>query len=784
MPGDLVVVDGKAAHGTIFRGGQSNAVSADGRTRIGILGVLPYPILLDEESTQITRRWVAAELNQPGTTAADQAKSITPRRFVRTDASTPLPDCSVVIFDRTTIDFSRLPQLPKPYDPTQASPPPQPRQQPVAQPYPQPGGIDIPRPLTQIPQARNATAPGYAAVPATPPAAVGALPPRTATSPEATARPSIDQPLQRDEEERVRDLLTSPGSVAVERGAPDSGIAAQRRQDTPAGRVSLNGDTGQAGEESSRAAAKPFSSFIETDEMATTELELQPRPTTEPQSEIPTRIAPPAESQRTASETSETQASDRQSADARESDAATAQRVAEDSSMPFPAPVKSTSESPLHVEDVTIADSTGDWQQDTREAHALSASPAGNAVVTELTDARSVELKQPAPWNWPLVSVVIISCFAAAVTGVMMLVVARQDGSQPTPVVLGERYWLDRIIQNELPIEDEPVELPQGEQLFGKAVPIRRLDAAHQSVPKPHFLAAGGESGIRRTSQPTPGDPESTGDDSPVSTTDPHTPSTTPYRDDRPGRSRPAVPMRPAAERRTTSESDSDIAVVERLHSTAAEADTAPKSAPERVQTLKRTAIPVDGESAEAKAESETDRQPGRTQPPTARQSSSGISLDISRLPSAQTGSSKRPSGSTDIEKNAEPARRSLRVDNGHQGLQRSVSAQEPAVPASVDQAAAKRPGAVGSLTNADSQPSDAVNVEATVEPSSSKTPPVPRPRFLQRQRNAAVNVSAESKGKQPQQDIAIEPARSVADTGDLLDRVLSSVQDEKRGDR
>lgn len=781
MPGDLVVVDGKAAHGTIYRGGQSNAVSADGRIRIGILGVLPYPILLDEDEQQITRGWVARALGQSGI-AAEQAKSITPRRFVRTDASTPLPDCSVVIFDRSTIDFSRLPlnKIPRPYDLAQASPPPPPRQ-PVARPYPQPGSVDIPRPLTQLPQARTAARPGYAAVPTAPPAAaaIGSPPPRAAASADTTPVPSIDNPLARDEEEQVRDLLTSPRSVPFERVVPNNAAATQSPSDSLPGRVKLEDDADLSADESSAAAPKPFSSFAEPGETAATndppeqaataELELQPRPTTEPPSEIASRIAPPVESQRAASRPLETQVPDLQSADVPAAAVAAPRRAVEDSGMPFPAPVKSSSASPLRVAGIDIAESSADQQQGTRKADAVVTSPAGDAVLDQLTDARTVDLKQPAAWNWPLISVAIISCLAVAVAGMMMLVVARQDVSRPTPVVLGERYWLDRIIQNELPIDDEPVKLPQGEQLFGKAVPIRRLDAAHQSVPQPHFLAAGGESGIRRTSAPSPGDPESTGDDSPVSTTDPGTPNTTPYRDDRPDHSRPAVPLRPAAEHRTTTESSFEVAS-ERSPSVTARPDT-------------------------AKLERQT-RGRGRAAPqPAAKQSSTGISLDISRLPTAQTGSVDGHAESTTVEqRTVRPKRHAFRVDSGHQGDQKSTSRETDAIPAPAARATAARSQFAGHRVQADDQPvveavvePDEVDVEQPVESSSSVTPAVPRPRFLKRQRDAAAQSAvrvADAPAVKQQQDVAVEPARSVVETGDLLDRVLSSVRDGKRGDR
>ncbi len=280
MPGDLVIVDGRSSRGTIYRGGQSNAASAAGRVRIGVLGVLPYPLLIQLNAGEsASARSIAESLGQ-SELAATQAQFIVPRRFSRTDATTLLPDGSVIIFDPSTIDISRLPPtLPSPVRPSQAAPPTSPQDAATGRP-PLTGQIGAPRPLAQIPYARSLSAPGMADGPNSS-ARQTPIPPSSQPTLNRTLRePSnSDQPLRRDAEERVRDLLTSPSSVPVESaGNPISTAPAPPAGDGP-GRVSLNDKVANTTSDSAarqkptraaspdktstQQATKPFQSFVD-----------------------------------------------------------------------------------------------------------------------------------------------------------------------------------------------------------------------------------------------------------------------------------------------------------------------------------------------------------------------------------------------------------------------------------------------------------------------------------------------------------------------------------------
>lgn len=858
MPGDLVIVDGRSVQGTIYRGSQSNADSSDRTTRVGLIGLLPYPVILQSDQSErrdprqpITVSQIARQLGQ-SESAATQARLIIPRRFAQTDATTPLPDCSVILFDPSTIDVSRLPNLPSPYQPglpTATGP----RHDAVAtMPRPHPGIPGMTHSPAQGPAGHGVTQPGVAVVPQVPPSAIGSVmqPPRRLPELSQNQTPRNDQPLQRNDEERVRDLLTAPSSVPVE--TPGAAAATVRQ---PPGRVRLDDSTSaDSAADAQRTADRPQP--VDTSRVPKTYSRGQKdqSPATKPfQSFNDGHIA--ADSGTTAGDSSGLSDNASQSSDAPVElpltptdprDAASATPTSEppvvagelsariaspDTAMPFPTPVATNASArpqPIGHQPLTgqrvAAGQSALMNRDGRSTRVLDAALKG-----------SVDPKPVRPTNWPLISAAVIGGLAAVSVVLMMISVSRQKTEQPTPVVLGQRYWLDRIIQNELPIDDEPVLLPQGEQLFGKAMQVRRVDAAHHSVPKPHFLAAGGASGVRRPGSPSPAEPESGESDAPRTTTNPSSKTRTPQRDDRPGRSLPAVPLRPAAEHRSveTPTADAPAAephsadrpVVER-RATATEQPLAVDStgAPsiDRVQTLRRE--PLRGVRAGTVGSQDSRTVTSETQP-VGGVSSSGISLDIARLPPSNNAltqkspTTKLPTAARHQQQSAartertpvttaKPARRNFRLDNGHQGIpQRTPISDE----ATLSPPAARTPlskteatEVSGSAEPPTTLTSETVNLAPTrgesstlspaVESRSLDHPAIPRPRFLQRRRvvtpgsQASVaqpdGQAASSEPAGPDSDISITPARSVSAGADLLDRVLSSVQREKRGDR
>ncbi len=749
MPGDLVIVDGQSSHGTVFRGGQSNAESADGRVRIGIFGVLPYPLLTESNPGQsVSARSIALSLwqsEEQAELAAAQAEFIVPRRFSHTDGTTLLPDCSVIIFKPSTIDTSRLPpQLPTPVRPSLADPLIGPQDAATPGP-PLAGNPGAPRPLAQIPYARSLSPSGTAAVPA-PTSQRSSVTPQAQPAPGQS--PASDQPLRRDAEERVRDILTSPSSVSVESsGTPLQADRPQGTDDQP-GRVNLNDD-----KTNGSPATKPFQSFV--DRRTGSESASESDPTVElPLTPAGDASAVPPDTARNELQTANGRVprrGDRIAADSKRG------LASNDDNMPFPTAIKPGAESSFQSESVA----SGQVRISDKTPSATLSSQQQSQVLGAVQKG-TVSPKPTRPANWPLISALAIGGGVVLSILLMMIVVAWRKPDLPAVADPGERFWLERIIQNELPIEDEPVSLPNGEQLFGKAMPIVRVDAAHSSVPKPHFLAAGGESGVRRGSAPPSADPESDESDSPVTDTGTTTDTRTPRHDDRPGRSQPMVPLRPAAE-----------------HSPVVEAGA-------RVST--------------------------------------GFSLDLARMPAkvvADRESTTPPKASC----------RAFRVDSGHQPVSRPGIPSRSVRKSSDSQAAAvEEPASSKHETHVSEsaprpsevwQDGDAVRTgNERREVSDAVESRVPRPRFLRRhstvtavsqpvtasqpatdgqaivhspsvakeqplagQEAKASNVTNAST-QEPQPEISIRPARSVAETADLLDRVLSSVDQEKRGDQ
>jgi hypothetical protein len=742
MPGDLVIIDGQSSRGTIFRGGQSNAESADGRVRIGIFGVLPYPLLTEINAGQTaSAKSIARSLGQSdeqAELAAAQAQFIVPRRFSRTDATTQLPDCSVIIFKPSTIDTSRLPpRLPAPVRPSQAASPVGPQDAATPRP-PLAGNIGAPRPLAQIPNARSLSPPGTATVPHSPSQRPPFAPHAQPVPSQATSRaPANDQPLRRDAEERVRDLLTSPSSVSVESDGNSLEAKQAPRTDALPGRVNLSDD-----ETNDSPATKPFQSFVDQ------RLDNASTPEEDAPVELPLTPAndAPAGTPGSSQDDHLTVARDVQVRD--DGVAAEARQAAvSDENMPFPTAIKSGAVSSSQSK----SESPAQRPATDRKAPA-KASNQQQSQVLDAVQKGTVSPRLLKPANWPLISALTIGGGVVLSILLMMIVVAWRKPDLPTVADPGERFWLEKIIQNELPIENEPVSLPNGEQLFGKATPIVRIDAAHSSVPKPHFLAAGGESGVRRGSAPPSADPESGSSDSPATDTDNNSGTRTPRHDDRPGRSQPMVPLRPAAK-----------------HSPVVEAATGV---------------------------------------------STGFALDLARTPSSMVAS-------RETETHGKTRRRAFRVDSGHRpvspaesvtqisGIEtRSVAREKQAPTTEAQQSVAQPNGRVAQSTD------EIRDVSDTVE---SK---VPRPRFLRRRSTVTADTQSATEPlpaandqtivptlpvgseqsptarqaekpeltnapvENPHSEISVKPARSVAETDDLLDRVLSSMHQEKRGDQ
>lgn len=536
IPGDVVIVDGKTSQGRIFRGNKSDA--AAGPIQIGLVGIRPWPIVMESEPERATIHWINRQLGQHDS-VSQHVKALLPRNFARRDADTRLDDGSVLIFEPAWVDVSRLPaDLPQPID---ASRPPEPRSAPAATrppaPLPLPIGPGAASPSTDSPTA----VPGHSAIPAP-----GSITPRP------------DPQYDRNDEEFTRNILTDPRSVLLEPNrttAPaDPGRtrvsdlpARAQRNPEPSPRIRTEGTAApiEADVEviESPPAAKPFPSFIERP------AQIQ-RPGSVPdisddadsKTGEPGLVAPPD---------SLTEL-DPDAEDSDDTDAASGPSLAMQgaSSTGLPAP------SPAPDDRAPRSPATGD-------SGPLQPVPATNSDEAAASEFFTTK-------NWPAIAIVSIGSLGLLAGAIMLLSMMGQAPEpqrpqmqieKPQPVVHSDRYWLDRIINDEMPIEDEAVDIPGDEALFGRPTRLVRVDEPHATIRKPHFLKRGGESGSVPVTPQTPDlpHPEKSDDDD-------HGKRPTTYAPERRDRSTMRRPGRPAAPAASAELVDVPAVTVETAH--------------------------------------------------------------------------------------------------------------------------------------------------------------------------------------------------------------------------
>ncbi|MFP6765989.1 MAG: hypothetical protein VB858_20325, partial [Planctomycetaceae bacterium] len=121
MPGDLVIIDGgRSGRGSIFRAtenapqrGASSEVIRP--IQIALIGVRPYPVIMQMTPDVATKRWIVRQLGQD-ISVASSARAVQRRKISSaTGLDSRLSDHTILIFPAGTIDPSRLPQLPGPF---------------------------------------------------------------------------------------------------------------------------------------------------------------------------------------------------------------------------------------------------------------------------------------------------------------------------------------------------------------------------------------------------------------------------------------------------------------------------------------------------------------------------------------------------------------------------------------------------------------------------------------------------------------------------------------------
>lgn len=467
QPGDIVIVDGRPAQGRIFRG--RNSDTSGGPVRLALTGIRPWPIITEVPAERATLRWLTQQLGQ-SEIAAQKARALVPRFTGTITPDTLLNDCSVVLFDSTSIVPGLLPVLPEPVrlgtDPKAKAQAPAPGS---AMPETQPSVTDSAPDQSPVAAGPNASgpaytrqlpyglAPGYARPPMTaPPAAAGDAPAGVANG---TAEPG-----------RLAALDPAAQPLKSADSAPSAATDAQAPNLHP---------------ESAPAAPQPSPRVAPPDEASALVEEL-PGPSAEPVrpgaevSGAPVAINP-----------------DRSGTSLAEQGAA---------SFPRPAVVQESSPRPFKMS----PDAAQPLSQDSLDEHAgASQLMAGRAEIVP---------QEKAPWDPATIAVGVIGGLGALAAITMLLTTGRTPAddavrSGEKHPAAGDRYWLDRIIENDLPVIEEPVQLPQAEQFFGRARPaaarpVHRVDAVAPQPARPHFPLKPAETSRQIESAPPRNAPE------------------------------------------------------------------------------------------------------------------------------------------------------------------------------------------------------------------------------------------------------------------------------------
>ena len=603
MPGDLVILDGgRIGRGNIFRGGSNRQENAEGDSsrlnQVCLSGVLAYPIIMQMTSDVATKRWIISQLGQD-VAIANSVKVLERRNFSGPSGlDTRLSENSILIFPPGVIDTPQLPELPRPF---LAGTDRHPDQKPLTGLSPNTNegsaAAQLPLPITRpLPGENSATAPGNSES-------------GVATPPGYSQIPNAEESIGSDPDE-TRHLMTHPDSVPLDEKPPtlpgrahlsDSGKATTGRPRTTSpprqdsttrestdSEIQFNANVVQDAEAAkSPAAEKPFQSQPDPD-LANARPEEAPR-TAETQ-ELPlTPLAPDGTDIQTPAVTSpapsvqfldppqerpqfpgpiQTPENTRPPAPASPSASAGpsmafngAAEFANTTRVPEPAlPGSTVLNPPAEPEPATaprLPDRSTPGTPQFQEASIQSLPRRATELpsddnVSVVGKSRIIRREESAS-RWPLITAGVIGSlgFLAAFS----LLLSMTGPAPPTlaPAQKSDRYWLDKIINDELPVTDEPAAEPVVSQLFGRPTdaPTLRLDAEHTEIPRPHFLDRGRQSGVgqRRSPQPDIPRPDSKRPDGENETG----PNTMPPRRTGPPSRSPDVPLAPAAEQQSAS---------------------------------------------------------------------------------------------------------------------------------------------------------------------------------------------------------------------------------------
>ena len=530
VPGDIVVADGKFNQGrVILRGNQSPSDDPQADVTLAITGLRDYPVVMTIAAERATIRWVTRHLGLDPN-VANYVKAITQRQSEPVFQDKRLTTGTVLVFNPAYVDASRLPDdLPVPVNPVSLLTSAQPQIQ-------RPTGTPAPRPLAGPPAIQYSAAPGRARVPT--------------ISPNSPLTNGQAENLPREEQTFVHRLLTDPASVPLDEPAPtpegraitpqapantqpqissttDSPNAIQNRAastnaigSAPTTDVARRPDSSSAatdtatdspprynfnfdskGSFSSPEAARPYQSAPATPEPL--------RPFGSSLNNLKESVPQPeTDAGNSNSQTGTTREPGNASGFpmATEDAGRAATNMASDSNPPN---IEGGNESPASIPSASSQASvtpSGPVQSTTPPE--ILREQTGPSALTNSTYGSRLLPPPPNNLNWPVISILTVGFLGAIAACFLIYSIAHEN---PTPrsaqIDTSGRYWLDRMIENDIPIEDEEVDYPHNTQLFGKPAPIQRVDAAHRSVPRPHFSAPGGKSGVLKNNPAAPDAP-------------------------------------------------------------------------------------------------------------------------------------------------------------------------------------------------------------------------------------------------------------------------------------
>ena len=534
VPGDIVVVDGKFNQGRIIlRGNESPSDDPQADVTLAITGIRDYPVVMTIPAERATIRWITRRLGLDPN-VANYVKAVTQRQSEPVFPDKRLQTGTVLVFNPAYVDGSRLPDdLPVPVNsgrPMTSAP---------AQ-IQGPTGTLNQLPLAGPPSNQYGAAPGRARVPTISP-----------NSPNTNSQ-AENFNLPREEQTFVRQLLTDPASVPLDEPVTEPSGRGFVPQESANAQPQGSSMTGSPNASQSRMASTNRAGSADTTDMARRSDQSPAATDTSSDSNsrykfkldskgaffspeavrpyqsrpaIPEPLQPFGSSRDTPKEFgAQPDAATGNSNSQPETTGASGNAggfslallgagnaAANAAASSNPPNVEGGNETPPAASTPSgsgPASVTPNGPVQPKHPPDTLHEQAGPPGSTFSTDGSRLLPPPPNNLNWPVISILTVGFLGAVAACFLIYSIAHENPApRSAQIDTSGRYWLDRMIENDIPVEEEAVNYPHNTQLFGKPVPIQRVDAAHRSVPRPHFSAPGGKSGVLKENPAMPDAP-------------------------------------------------------------------------------------------------------------------------------------------------------------------------------------------------------------------------------------------------------------------------------------